>query len=180
LGGGSRRARKGRPCEAVAIARALEPLEREEAKKRQSTLNNPDLASGNLPEAEKGRARDKLAAAVGLFERTLQKAMRIVEAAEQEPERYGPLVEEMDRTGKVDGVYKEFARQQQRIRHNGFNPPSENGGLLTGIELWQGRDNQRSTIPASLRASCPKRRKGEPLTGSPSRSVQGDGHYRRP
>jgi hypothetical protein len=42
----------------------------------------------------------------------------VVEAAETEPEKYGKLLEDMDRTGRVNGVYKRLniAKQAELIR----------------------------------------------------------------
>src|SRR5262249_54983802 len=57
-------------------------------------------ASGNLPQASKGRAADKAAKATGMARRTLEKAEAIVDAAEAEPERDGKLKDDMDRTGR--------------------------------------------------------------------------------
>jgi hypothetical protein len=87
--------------EAVAIMREIEPEEKAAAKKRQG---RPGAArSGNLPEREKGQARDKAAKAMGRKARTLAKAAAIVEAAEADPEKFGKLAEDMDRTGRVMG-----------------------------------------------------------------------------
>src|SRR5262249_44915510 len=78
--------------EAVAIKRALEPLERAKAKERM-LAGKP---SGNFP---KGRALDNVAKVVGKDRRTIERAEAVVSAAEAEPERFGKLVEDMDRTG---------------------------------------------------------------------------------
>jgi N6-adenosine-specific RNA methylase IME4 len=105
--------------EAVAIKRALEPIEREAAKERQRAGGRSGgKASGKLPEASKGNAADKTAKATGMARRTLEKAEAIVAAAEAEPERFGPLLADMDRTGRANGVYRrlENARQAERIR----------------------------------------------------------------
>jgi hypothetical protein len=87
-----------RPSEKVAIARALEPLLRKEAKARRG-------ARTDLPEifrqVEFGETRDRLGASVGVSGRTLEKMMTIVEAAEAHPRKFGHLKEEMDRTGKA-------------------------------------------------------------------------------
>jgi ParB family chromosome partitioning protein len=91
------------PSEAVAIARALEPIEREAAKERQATLNNHSGASENFTEASKGNALDKVAQTVGMSRPTFTKASEVVEAAEQEPELFAPVLEQMDRTGNVHG-----------------------------------------------------------------------------
>lgn len=66
--------------EAVAIKRALEPVEKAAAKTRM-LAGRP---SGKLP---KGRAGDKAAKATGHARRTLEKAEAVVAAAEAEPER---------------------------------------------------------------------------------------------
>jgi hypothetical protein len=62
-------------------------------------------ASGKLPQASAGRTRDKVAEAVGMSGRTYEKARAVVEAAEADPAA-APLVEEMDRTGKVNPAFQ--------------------------------------------------------------------------
>jgi hypothetical protein len=61
-----------------------------------------------LPEASKGDTRDKVAEAVGMGGRTYEKAKEVVEAAAAEPEKFGDLAQEMDRTGKVDPAHKKL------------------------------------------------------------------------
>jgi N6-adenosine-specific RNA methylase IME4 len=102
------------PSEMVAIARALEPMMRREAKKRQGTRT--DLREKN-PEVDAGRVRDKLGERVGVSGRTLEKMFAIVDASEKRPRKFGPLKEEMDRTGKVTRPYRELLRvkDEQRI-----------------------------------------------------------------
>ena len=105
--------------EAVAIKRALEPLEKVAAKERQAARGGKGrIASGKLPTAITGRAADKAAKATGMARRTLEKAEAIVEAAEAEPEKYGKLLADMDRTGRVNGVYRrlKIAKQAEAIR----------------------------------------------------------------
>ena len=99
--------------EAVAIKRALEPLEKAAAKERQGTRT--DKHPGKLPTSSKGRAADKAAKATGMARRTLEKAEVIVDAAEAEPEKFGKLLDEMDRTGRVNGAYRRLkvARQAE-------------------------------------------------------------------
>jgi len=94
------------PSEAVAIAAALEPIEREAAKERM-------LTGQPCENFTQGKSLDKTASAVGMSRPTLEKARQVVEAAEQEPERFGDLVERMDRTGKVDRVYKELQAERR-------------------------------------------------------------------
>jgi N6-adenosine-specific RNA methylase IME4 len=105
--------------ESVAIKRALEPLEREAAKERQREGGRRGgEGSGKLPEASKGNAADKAAKATGMARRTLEKAEAVVAAAEAEPEKFSKLLGDMDRTGRVNGVFKrlKIARQAELIR----------------------------------------------------------------
>jgi N6-adenosine-specific RNA methylase IME4 len=97
--------------ESVAIKRALEPLERAAAQKRMRA----GRPSGNFP---KGRALDNVAKVVGKDRKTIERAEAIVAAAEAEPAKFGKLLADMDRTGRVNGVYRrlENARQAERIR----------------------------------------------------------------
>jgi len=54
---------------------------------------------------------------------TLSRAKQIVEAAEAEPEKFAPLVEEMDKTGRVNGVYKKLKTAQQAEEIKQEPPP---------------------------------------------------------
>jgi N6-adenosine-specific RNA methylase IME4 len=107
------------PSEAVAIKRALEPLERAAAKERQREGGRRGgKGYGKLPEASKGNAADRTARATGVARRTLEKTEAVVDAAKAEPEKYGKLLEDMDRTGRVNGVFRrlKIARQAETIR----------------------------------------------------------------
>jgi ParB/RepB/Spo0J family partition protein len=97
--------------EAVAIKRALEPIERAAAKAR---MASPE----NFSEQAKSNALDKVAAVVGKHRTTIVKAEAIVDAAEAEPEKYGKLLEQMDNTGRVNGVYRRLKifKQAEAIR----------------------------------------------------------------
>lgn len=95
------------PSEAVAMAEAIEPLERQAARERKAASN---AERENFTPSEKGKSLDFTAAAVGMSRPTLQKAREVVEAAKREPERYKPIEDQMNRTGKVDGAYKELQR----------------------------------------------------------------------
>jgi N6-adenosine-specific RNA methylase IME4 len=93
------------PTEIDAIRRVVEPLAKAAAAERRVSAH---ASPGNFPEHEKGQTRDKVGAFAGVSGRQVEKIARVVEAAEEEPELYGHLVAEMDRTGRVDGVYKRF------------------------------------------------------------------------
>jgi N6-adenosine-specific RNA methylase IME4 len=120
--------------EAVAIKRALEPLEKTAAKERQREGGRRGgEGSGKLPEASKGNAADKAAKATGMARRTLEKAEAVVDAAEAEPEKFGKLLDDMDRTGRVNGVYRrlKIAKQAELIRAE--PPPLPSKGPYRGI-----------------------------------------------
>lgn len=91
--------------EAVAVGVRLEELERPKAEERERA----GVPCGNLPQGEVGKTRDKVGAAVGMSGRTYEKAKAVVQAAAEDPD-LAPLVERMDRTGKVDGAYREVKR----------------------------------------------------------------------
>lgn len=97
------------PSEIDAIRRAMEPAEKAAATSRK--------LSGRL-DPEKGDARDKIGAFAGVSGRTVDKIAQVVEAAEKEPEKFGHLVDEMDRSGKVTGAYRKLrqAKDEQRIQ----------------------------------------------------------------
>jgi hypothetical protein len=115
------------PEEAVAIKRAIEGKAKEEAKERQrkgaieggkqAGRGRPkEKASGKVPEGysledmplagASGDTRDVVSTVVGVSSRTLEKAEAVVDAAEEEPEKFGPIKEEMNRTGNVNGAFK--------------------------------------------------------------------------
>lgn len=115
------------PLEMVALGMALEAIAKPEADKRKKSGKSADGQSGgrgkqkpcgNLPQGiANGKTREQVAVAVGIGARTYEKARAVAEAAEAEPETYGPLAEEMDRTGNVDRAYKAMKRRK--------NPPPE-------------------------------------------------------
>jgi ParB family chromosome partitioning protein len=117
------------PSEAVAIGKALEELEREQARGRQAHAGPAEgkgrkaSGSGKLPEPVRGQTRDKVAEAVGMSGRTYEKVKAVVEAAAADP-ALAPVVEQMDRTGKVDPAYKKVAGAR-----NGAKAASDSAGL---------------------------------------------------
>jgi ParB-like chromosome segregation protein Spo0J len=101
------------PSELVAIGAAVE--ERELAKARQ-------LAGKPLPETfgkdrHDNETSSRVAAPLGFSGRTYEKARTVVEAA-NDNEKFAPLVEEMDRTGKVNGAFKKLRQLQGEGHHD--------------------------------------------------------------
>lgn len=82
------------------------------------TRAGADKHSGEVSPSVKGRALDKVAKIVGKDRKTIQKARAVRDAARAEPEKFGKLLEQMDGTGRVNGVYRRLciARQAEAIR----------------------------------------------------------------
>jgi ParB/RepB/Spo0J family partition protein len=102
------------PSEAVAIAEAIREKVEAEAKKRISPGTNQHTkkeVAANLAATTKGETREVLAKRVGMSKMTYDKARKVVEAAREEPEVYGDLVERMDRSRSVDGAFRELVKR---------------------------------------------------------------------
>jgi N6-adenosine-specific RNA methylase IME4 len=114
------------PSEAVSIKRELEPEMKAAAKERQGTRT--DKHPANFAESSRGDARKKTAAFTGRSYLSLDKAEAIVKAAEAEPEKFGKILEDMDRTGRVNGPFKRLKviKQSESIRLE--PPPLPNHG----------------------------------------------------
>jgi N6-adenosine-specific RNA methylase IME4 len=144
------------PSEYVAIKRALADEERRQARERQRVGGQLKAeASGNLPQASKGRAGDKIAKAAGVSRRTLEKADAVVVAAERDPDRFAPLVEEMDLTGRIDGVHRKLivAEKAQAIRKEA--PPLPQHGPYRVIVADPPWAYEKRPLDASHRAAGP-------------------------
>jgi ParB/RepB/Spo0J family partition protein len=103
------------PSEIVALKRAIEPMERREARKRQGS-RTVTCHSATVAERH-GEARDHIARYLGVGRTTIERAEAVVEAAEEQPDEYGHLVEQMDRSGKVAGAFRKLTvlRQAKEI-----------------------------------------------------------------
>ncbi len=88
--------------------------------------------SANLAQGQNGTTRDKVNAHVrGFLNRgrtTLAKAEELVAAAEAEPEKFGKLVEDMDRTGRVNAPYQRLKVIRQPIQIRAEPPPLPDRG----------------------------------------------------
>ncbi|CAN5537221.1 hypothetical protein BH11PLA2_BH11PLA2_16350 [soil metagenome] len=94
--------------EVAAIARKLRPVIEAKAQARKlSGLNG--TARKTLPDdGPKGKSRDIIARCVGISGVTLEKVEAIVDAAEEDPERFGKFKERMDDTGKVNKFFQQL------------------------------------------------------------------------
>ena len=117
------------PSEIVALKRAIEPMERREARERQGSredlCHRATVAEGQR--ASPGTARDKIARYLGVGKTTIDRAEAVVEAAEEDPEEYGYLVEQMDRSGKVAGAYRRLEVLKQARQLEGATPELPTG-----------------------------------------------------
>ncbi len=98
------------PTEAVAAAEKLREMVAVEAKERQGTRTDLPEHSGNFPQSNTGKTRDKVGQAVGMSGKTYEKARQVVKAAEQSPEDYGELPALMDEQS-VDAAHKQYSRK---------------------------------------------------------------------
>ena len=87
----------------VAIAKALIPRARAEARKRQRLQKRAEFSAGAI---------DIVAAHVGWSRKTLSNALAVIDAAKRDRRAYGDLVKQMDRSGKVDPAFHEMRRRQ--------------------------------------------------------------------
>jgi hypothetical protein len=101
------------PSEQVAIARRLIPAEHEAARARQvrGKRQGDEADLGESFPKGTGRVWDRIGAQVGTSGKGLQKAAAVVEAAKRDP-GFAYLVDQMDRTGKVDGPYQTIKKIQ--------------------------------------------------------------------
>jgi|GEM_PF-4097791 len=101
--------------EQVQIAKLLLPKYEQRAKDRQGTRT--DLHSDKLAEGQSGEAKNQVADLFGTSRSTLDKAMAICDASEADPGNFADLQAKMDKTGKVNGLYKEVLLRQRRLEN---------------------------------------------------------------
>jgi hypothetical protein len=117
------------PSDIAAIHEALMPIEREAARQRMSEGGK----GGKIAQPSTSgavRARDRVGAIAGVSGRTVEKMVAVAAAAEAEPEKYGKLLADMDRTGRADGPYKRLKNMQQAEAIHAEPPPLPGNGLL--------------------------------------------------
>lgn len=125
--------------EAVEIGEALLGRERIAAELRKAasqakpgTQIGADKLSAPIG---KGDSRDIVGKAVGMSGGTFYRAREVVQAAREEPERFEPIKEEMDRTGNVTAAY----RRMNEVR---AEPPQQPAALSKSAGAVAARDQQ--------------------------------------
>jgi SAM-dependent methyltransferase len=84
---------------------------------------------GNFRLFPKGKTVDKVGKFCGVSGRTLQKMVEIVEAAEQNPEKYGSLAVRLDRTQRVEKIHNCL----RRLKLTDMPVPKPCGKVLCGL-----------------------------------------------
>jgi hypothetical protein len=115
------------PSEIDAIRRALEPIEKAAARERTQVGRPP---GGKFPRGQTGKTRDKIGSFAGISGRTVEKIAEVVRAAEAEPERFGRLLEDMDRTRRVNGVFNRLRVMRQAALIRAEPPPLPGNGPI--------------------------------------------------
>ena len=154
--------RKGfTPSEIDAIRQDVEALERGKAKARQM--------AGLKRGAEKpvganchdgGKTRDKVAAFAGISGRTVDKIAAVVAAAKAEPERFGKLVESMDKSGNVNGPYRRLVNIRQASAIRAEAPPFPDKGpyrVIAARSAVAVRDRGRRSVGPEGPRHCARR-----------------------
>jgi N6-adenosine-specific RNA methylase IME4 len=117
------------PSEMADIADALEPIERAKAKERQfNGLKHGARMAEFAARDTVGRALDHVGKMVGAHRDTITKARAVRDAAKAEPERFGKLAEDMDRTGRVNGPFKRLNVIRQAAAIRAEPPPYPSSG----------------------------------------------------
>lgn len=128
------------PSEAVAKGSEYEPFERHAAKVRQGRRTDLEpVEKVSTGSNGKVRALDRVAAAVGMSRPTYKKAREVVEAAEEDPDTFAPVVEEMDRTGNVTRAHRKVKalRDEQKVERGEFVTPDGTYHTIVIDPPWQ-------------------------------------------
>jgi DNA modification methylase len=142
------------PSEVAGIARALRPMIEDRARQRQLDRlrrGREVPVSENFANGEKGRTVDLIGRYCGLSGRTLEKIEALCQAAEEDPDRFGHLVEEMD--SEPRSVHRCFGKLQILRQQAGEQPSrrstKERRERLAASTLLQGDCRQRlQNLPA--------------------------------
>jgi N6-adenosine-specific RNA methylase IME4 len=133
------------PSEIVALKRAIEPLERRAARQRQGArtdlCHSATVAECQVP------VRDRLSRYLGIGRTTIERAEAVMEAAEKEPEEYGHLVEQMDRSGKVAGAYRRLTVLKQAKELDAATPKLPTGPFQVVVADPPWRYDTGSSLP---------------------------------
>lgn len=97
------------PLEAAALAEAIEPGIRAEAKERQRKGGKRKVVANYRNLGRRRQTRDQVAAATGMSASTLKKIKEVKASGRAD------LIEEMDRSGKVDPMHRRLKEPQRDL-----------------------------------------------------------------
>lgn len=113
-----------KPSEMVSLGQVIEKFQRPIAEAAHAAGvkeggRPPKNSGGSSPRVSKPRDESKrtssvAAAACGVDRRTYEKAKAVTQAAADAPKKFGHLVEQMDRTGKVNKAYSELRKAEKK------------------------------------------------------------------
>jgi ParB family chromosome partitioning protein len=113
-----------KPSEMVALGKTIEEFQRPIAEAAHAAGvkdggRPPKNSGGSSPRVSKPRDESKrtssvAAAACGVDRRTYEKAKAVSDAAAAAPKKFGHLVEQMDRSGKVNKAYSELRKAKKK------------------------------------------------------------------
>lgn len=94
--------------ELVAIGKAIQKEEKKKATLRSAYHPEPDEDPEKY--GTPGRVGDIVERKIGIDRKKFAKAQKVVEAAQDDPDKFGPIQTEMDETGKVYNAYNKLRR----------------------------------------------------------------------
>jgi ParB-like chromosome segregation protein Spo0J len=172
------------PTEIDAIYKAM-AVEKAAARERM-TLGK--LSTGSAA----GKTRDKIGEFAGVSGKTVEKIAAVVDAAHKHPRKYAGLVEQMDKTGKVDRAYREVRRPTHDALGRPWEPAERKKSLHGFARLKQVVREERERLVVEQREDpdqVPTLREllaeieeqaGEPLAVATARVDQNDDRRERP
>jgi N6-adenosine-specific RNA methylase IME4 len=131
------------PSETVEIKRAIESKLKPAAQLRIAHGGTAPGRGAKASISEQGSG-DRAAAFTGKSRRTVEKAEKVVDAARENPERFGKLKDDMDRTGRVHGPFKRLERMRQGDEIRKAPPPLPMKGPYGGLVIdfpWPNEPN---------------------------------------
>lgn len=135
------------PSEAVAIGRIIEERERAKGKEKLGHNQHTPL-SEKFPESSGHRTRDIVGAALGMSGPTYEAAKTVVALAEEDPETFGPIKEEMDRSGHPHSAYHKVRRMRAGEPAEAPPPPKSRVAIATRREHIIRMGNERHSVSA--------------------------------
>jgi ParB/RepB/Spo0J family partition protein len=122
------------PSEIAAIYEALAPEEKAEAEKRKGTRT--DLGKEPVRKFRMGRVTKHIGQYVGRSDRTLEKIVAIAEAAKEQPEKFGRLMEKVDKKQtSIHYAYKMVKRAE--VQENPSPIPQGLFNVIYADPPWQ-------------------------------------------